>query len=253
MTRTVTKWARFYMDGYDLSGYSRTVGPLEATYDTEEAAAMTDELKNVIAGQPTINVGTLNGFFDNTATSGLHVVANGAGVIRNVMVPIGFLAAPTAGDPVFCGQFEQQEYTESGTNNSYVSIPFGGWSGSASTLLYSKPWGSLLHAKNAETAVNSGTGINDRGAATTAGGYFAYQIFSSNGTVTVKVQDAATNTNPSFADLSGATSGSVDASVTPKHGIVALATTATVRQYLRWQIVFGTATTVTFAAAFVRI
>lgn len=253
MTRTVTKWARFYMDGYDLSGYARTVGPLEITFNTEDAAAMTDEIKNVVPDQPVINIGTLNAFFDNTATSGLHVVASGAGLMRNVMIPIGFLAAPAAGDPVFCGQFEQQGYTEEGQTNAYVSIPFGGWSGSASSLLYSKPWGSLVHAKNAETAVNTGTGINDRGAATTAGGYFVYQIFSSNGTVTVKMQDAATNTNPSFADLSGATSGSVDASSAPKSGMVALATNATVRQYLRWQIVFGTATTVTFACAFVRI
>jgi hypothetical protein len=78
-----------------------------------------------------------------------------------------------------------------------------------------------------------------------------YQVFAGNGTATLKVQDAATNTNPSFADLSGATSGSVNCA-TPSAGVVAISTTATVRQYLRWQIVFGTATTVTFALAFVR-
>lgn len=252
MTRTVTKHTRFYMDGYDLSGYSRSVGALEVTMDTQEEAAFTDGVKNVLPNHATVNIGTLNGYFDNTATSGLHVIANGAGVIRNVMIPIGFLAAPTAGDPVFCGQFEQQGYYQEGDVNAYVSIPFGGWSGSASTLLYNKPWGSLLHPNGAETAVNTATGIDDRGAATTSGGYFVYQVFAGNGTATIKVQDAATNTNPSFSDLSGATSGSIDCS-TVKYGLVALGTTATVRRYLRWQIVLGTATTVTFASAFVRI
>jgi len=253
MTRTVTKHTRFYMDGYDLSGYSRSVGPLEVTFDTAEDAAFTDEVKNVLPGQANVNIGTLNGYFDNTASTGLHVVASGAGVIRNVMVPIGFLTAPAAGDPVFLGQYEQQTYMQEGDLNSYVTMGFGGWSGSASTLLYNKPWGYLLHAKGAETAVNTAVGLDDRGASTSLGGFFAYQIFSSNGTVTVKAQDASTNTNVSFSDLSGATSGSVDASSAPKHGIVALSTTATIRRYTRWQIVFGTATTVTFAAALVRI
>jgi hypothetical protein len=70
--------------------------------------------------------------------------------------------------------------------------------------------------------------------------------------LTLKVQDAATNSNGSFSDLSGATSGSITAAVTPQSGMVALGTTATVRRYLRWQLVFGTATTCSFTAAFIR-
>lgn len=252
MSRTVSKHTRFYMDGYDLSGYSRSIGALEATFETSESASFTDEVKNVLPGQATINIGTLNGYFDNTATSGLHVVANGAGVMRTVMIPIGMRAAPVNGDPVFCGQFEQQGYMQEGELNAYVSIPFGGWSGTGSTLLYNKPWGNMIHVKGAETAVNTATGIDDRGAATTSGGYFVYQVFAGDGTATIKVQDAASNSNGSFSDLSGATSGSIDCS-TVKYGIVPLGVTATVRRYLRWQIVLGTATTVTFAAAFVRI
>ena len=41
-------------------------------------------------------------------------------------------------------------------------------------------------------------------------------------------------------------------SVTPASGMVAISTTATVRRYLRWQISLGTATTATFALAFIR-
>ena len=76
-----------------------------------------------------------------------------------------------------------------------------------------------------------------------------YQVFSGDGTASIKVQDASTNSDVSFADL--LSSGSVNFS-TPKSGIVALAKTATVKRYVRWQIALGTATTVTFALAFVR-
>jgi hypothetical protein len=39
---------------------------------------------------------------------------------------------------------------------------------------------------------------------------------------------------------------------TPKFGIIELAKTATVGRYLRWQIALGTASSVTFALAFMR-
>lgn len=55
-----------------------------------------------------------------------------------------------------------------------------------------------------------------------------------------------------FAALSGATSGSIDASVTPVSGMVALGVTAAVRRYTRWQLAFGTATTATFVCGLIR-
>lgn len=251
--RTVSKHSRFYADGYDLSGYVRSFGPLAMEVEAGADAALTDEVKNVLPGVATLGIGALNGFFDNTATSGLHVVANGAGVKRVVMAPIGVQAAPAQGDPVFVGEFEQLDYAAQPEANFVVaSIPFGMSANDGAIKAYTKPWGVLLAAKSARTAVNSSAGVDDYGAATAFGGFLCYQLFTSNGTVTLKVQDAATNADGSFADLSGATSGSLNASVTPAAGIVALGATATVRRYLRWQLVFGTATTATFALAFVR-
>lgn len=249
--RTIIRHTRVYMDGYDLSGYSRTIGPLSSTWDYDGQASLTDEIKNGMLGQVAISAGQLNGFFDNTATSGLHVVASTPGVKRTLMVPVGILAAPAAGDVVFNGVFEQKNYYQNGDNNIYATVDFGSWD-ATSVIGYQNPWGYLLHAKSAETAANTATGIDDRGAATTAGGYMCYQVFAGNGTATIKVQDAATNLNASFADITGATTGSISCT-TPSAGIVALATTATVRRYLRWQIALGTATTVTFALSFVRI
>ena len=133
--RTVQKHVRFYADGYDLSGFSRSIGPLDVTFEEQPDAAFTDELKNILPGHCSINIGQLNGFFDNTATSGLHAVANGAGVKRVVMIPVGIRAAPAVGDPAFCGEFEQQGYyPEIAENYITVNIPFGGTSNRAATL-----------------------------------------------------------------------------------------------------------------------
>jgi hypothetical protein len=109
----------------------------------------------------------------------------------------------------------------------------------------------VLHPLGAETAASTAAGIDDT-AASSLGGIMVYHLMSSDGTLTIKVQEGAGNTDGDFADLSGATSGSIDASVTPVSGMVALSTTAAVKRYLRWQIALDTATTATFFVAFIR-
>lgn len=249
--RTLDRWMRFYADGYDWSGMTRSVGPLVWTFDEGDMTCLPDGIKGVMLGRATVGCGTLNGVFDNTATTGLHILASGAGAMRTVMIPIGIRADPAQGDPVYMGEFEQKDYmAETGNVAVYATIPFSN-SIRSTTHLYDKPWGSLLHAKSAATAANTATGVDDFGAATAFGGYMMYQVFAGNGTATISIDDAATNTNPSFSALSGATTGSIDCA-TPKYGIIALGRTATVRQFLRWQIALGSATTVTFALAFSR-
>lgn len=249
MTRTHLKHYRIYINGIDLSGTSRTIGPLAWMFGAEEDAALTDASKNILIGQADIQAGALSAFLENDAA---QLFANQAQTTRNLMVAIGANAAPVAGNPVFCWKFEDIGYkAEQGSGFVTATLPFGGPS-FTSTLTYQRPWGYLLHAKGAETAVNTAVGLDDNGASSALGGIFIYHLFTSNGTCTLSVDDAATNTNPSFAALSGATSGSINASVTPQHGMVALSTSATVRRYTRWQIAFGTATTATFALGFIR-
>ncbi len=153
------------------------------------------------------------------------------------------------------GVFEQLGFQAAEQDRAMIAtIPFGDWD-VQSLISYHNPWGSLVHALAAETAVNSAIGYDDgAGGQTTKGGWMMYQITAVEGTgnVTTKIQDAATNTNPSFADLSGATSGAIANTAVPASGVVALAITATVRQFLRWQIVLSGITSVTFALAFVR-
>jgi hypothetical protein len=257
--RTVSKWTRVYADGYDLSGHTRSIGPLAWEHDEASLVSVTDGARGVLPNVCKIGLGTLNGVFDNTDTTGLHVVANGAGVMRTALVPIGMRAAPAQGDCAFMGQFEQGNYVEADDGGSaVVTLAFDTWSVRASSLLYGKPWGWLLHAHGAETAANTAVGIDDLippATSSARGGYMVYQLFASNaaGTVVVKVQDAATNVDGSFADLSGCTTSAIGFASIPSAGLVAISPTATVRRYLRWQIVLaGGMTTVTFALGFVR-
>jgi len=249
--RTTPKNVRCYLDEFDMSGYSRSVGPLSWVYEEADLTCqMSDAAKGYLPGQASISPGTLNGVFDNTATVGLHVIASSV-ANRILTIPIGIRAAPAAGDPAFVGRFVQLGYNGELVGPSvYANIPFGQWDVS-NLISYDKPWASLIHPKGAETAVNTAVGIDDYGSATALGGYMVYHVVTANGTLTIKVQDAAINTDISFADITGATTGVVDFS-SGGSGIVAIGTAAAVRRYLRWQIVLGTTTTCTFILSWVR-
>jgi len=250
--RTIDRWLRVYADGYDLSGFSRSIGPLIRTYTEADMTCIPDTVKGVLPNHATLGIGTLNGVFDNTASNGLHVLMKGAGVMRTVMIPIGIQAAPAQGDPAYMGQFEQKDYMAETAEGVYATIPFDKSSVRGASLLYDQPWGWLLHAKAAETGVNAANGFADlfTPASTAFGGFMVYQVFAGNGTATLKVQDGTTAAGAT-TDITGMTSGVIDCA-TPKYGLVAIGRTATIRSYIRWQIVFGTATTVTFALALVR-
>ena len=249
--RTVDKWKRVYVDGYDLSGDARSIGPLIYTFDEADLTGFSHAVKGALPGHAMTGIGTLNATFNDTASVGIHAIASGAGVMRTVMVAQGMRAVPAAGDPVYMGEFEQMDYMVDPSTGVYVNANFNNSSARASTFLYNNPWGALLHANSAATAANSttGAGIDTAGGATAFGGYLVYQVFAGDGTATISVDDSADDS--SYSALSGATSGEIDFS-TPTAGRVALGRTATVKQYLRWQISLNTATTVTFALGFSR-
>jgi hypothetical protein len=213
---------------------------------------MSDDVMGYLPNLCSISPGTLNGVFDNTATLGLHVIASSP-ASRIVTIPIGIQAAPLEGDPCFNGQFIQTGYHgEIAGPSVYAQVPFGEWD-VANEIAYDQPWGVMLTPKATKTAVNSGDGVDDGyGGASSAGGYMVYHVFDGGNTnATIKIQDETT-IDGAFGDLSGATSGEIDCS-TEQKGIVELAVGATVKQYLRWQLVLdGGSGTVVFALAFIR-
>jgi hypothetical protein len=252
--RTLKRWARMYVDGYDMSGYTREIGPLAWTYDEVEQVALMDAVRGALPDHPEISIGTLNGIFDNTAISGIHAVLGSAGVSRDVLVALGIQAAPAEGDPVFIGAYNQLAYQVAPSGGDVaLTVPFGKTS-PAEALLYEQPWGVLLHENSAEADVNAATGIDDAGASSSAGGYLMYHILDVEGTgdVTIKIEEADTNTDISFGDLTDATSGEIAHTAIPCSGIVQLGKTADIKQYLRWQIVLDGITSCTFVLGFVR-
>ena len=250
--RTVgQKFTRVYIDGYDMSGYTRSVGNLEWGFSENAVATLTDEVTGAFPGQGNIAIGDVNAVMDNTATSGFHELFKSASdAVRDVMVAIGIRAAPVEGDPVFCAQVAQNAYTTNVADEVItVNMELGSWDERADTKAYPYPWGNLIHANGAETAVNAGAADHSASAATTKGGFMMYHVFpGSTGTCTFKIQDS---TGGAFSDL--VSSGVLtQVAATGQSGVVALGSTGTVNQDLRWQIVLGTATTATFALAFVR-
>lgn len=252
--RTVERWTRVYVDGYDMSGMARSIGPLDCTFDEADMTALADAVKTYLPNHPNINVGTLDAVFDNTATTGIHTVMKSSGIKRTVLVAKGIRAAPAAGDPAFGGQFLQKAYQAAGDGAVYVNAPFSGWAEDATHKMYATAWGQIVHALGAETAANAGTGFDDyTGAQSLKGGYLIYHITASNaaGTATISVDDSANNID--FLPLAGATTAAIGFAAIPAAGIIALGNTATVRQYLRWQLALaGGMTTCTFVSAFVR-
>lgn len=245
---------RVYIDGYDLSGYTRNFGPLNWIYPEIDQLAVLDEVRGMLPDTPEISPGTLNAIFANTADVGIHAALGSAGVLRDVLIAQGIQAVPATGDPVFMGAFSHTGYTlEAAAGDLALNCPFSKTSPSQG-MLYDQPWGVLLHADGSETEVNDQAGIDDNGAATAKGGWLMYQLLSAvgTGTIIIKVQDAATNSDGSFADLSGATSGEIANTAAPTSGIVQVGITATVRRYLRWQIVLDGITSARFLLSFVR-
>jgi hypothetical protein len=256
--RTTRENVRVYVNGYDMSPYGRTIGPLDIDIEMADVTSWmgTDGVHNYLPNKANISAGTLKGLFDSTATVGINDVLGTAGVPRKLMVPMGIRAAPAMGDPCFCGVFGQKGFAPGEDAGAMVtSIPFVDWD-AASVINYWKPWGDLLHANAEETGVNTAAGV-DGLIASSAGGWMMYQIFASNaaGTVTLSVQDSLTNLNAGFDHTLCTTSAIAFGSV-PCAGVVALSNTgagAIVRRYTRWQLAFASGMDhVSFAMALIR-
>jgi hypothetical protein len=256
--RTTGKWTRVYGNGYDWSGFSRDIGPLEITYDEHDLTAyMSDTVKGYMKGHAHVNVGTLNAVFDNTATTGIHAQLQAAGSKKLVTVAIGQNAPPADGDECFNGEFIQGAYQVATGGAVTVSVPFQGWAGDATYLQYASPWGTILHAKAirlAATGVNDQIGFdNPTGGATSKGAIFVIHVFAGNGTANLLVQDAAVNNDGGFVNIPGGGTGLIDCAVPQWAASYCSGALGAIRQYVRWQIAFGTATTVTFFSALRRI
>lgn len=248
------KHSRVYVDGTDLSGYVRDIGPLAATFAAEAEAALTDAVKNVMGGPgaASLSVGTLNGLFDNT-TGGLHALHHAPGSLHVVTVALGEGAAPAAGAPVFGGAWHQNSYhAGEGEHALAATLEFGEWA-SDGLLAYPKAWGVLLHANAQETGANGGGASHDGGAATNGGGFGILHVLDGDGDCTFSIEHADTDDDADF-DSTGAvvTFDTTDASAPCAEIKAAASPATTIERYTRWQVSLTTATYVQFVLALVR-
>ncbi len=235
-----------------MSSHAMDIGPLAWTAPPEGQTALTDEAQGFLPGINVIAIGTLNTIFDNTVTTGSQIVLKTIGGKRVVSIAIGMGAAPVSGNPVFAGEFEQKDFKSAMEGMVTASVEFEP-SARATSFLYAKPWGNVIHAKGAETSANTGESDHENTAGqTTAGGFMVWQLFSADGTgtVTLSIEDDPA-TDGAYTSL--VSSGAIDASTDPIAGVVALGLGVTVEAFLRWQIAFGgNTTTATFFLSFHR-
>ncbi len=252
--RTVSKYNRLYLGnsttGLDLSCNTMSVGEAGIDFDIDEQAAYCWEVKGGLPDWGNLTLGPVNMSL-NAGTAELHdamVALEGSQV--SACLAVGIREAPTYGSPAFLFQ---------GSLKSYQSAPAGGMVMATATLsgdnaetnlMYSKPWGVVVHPLGTETAQNTATAgtIIDNGAATTNGGYLFYDYTVLDGSLDGAVailEESADAATWSTLILQPAISA-------PAAGIIQLAPGSTVKRYLRWQLGFDAGTTATFFLAFVR-
>jgi hypothetical protein len=256
MGRTLQQYARVYVGGYDLSGYTHQLGETKWQFESETEAALTEPIKGVQGGfgQAEISPGAINAFLDSTA-GGMHEIFNAvAGTLKIVTIALGDLAVPAAGNPVFTGSFALNHYGHTQGKHAVGAImEFGKTHLNAAELAYPIPWGVLLHASGAETAVNGGTCSHDNAVSTTAGGFGVLQVLAGDGTATFTIEHSATNTDAAFDSTGAVITFAGTAAATPFAEIKCTAAkTTTIQRYTRWQAALGTAHTVTFVMGLVR-
>lgn len=261
--RTVQKHSKVYIRAaVEATPYAQAFGPLVWEYDDVDCTTIGDAIKGYLPGQARVTPTTYNFTADPGASTGGYWFnySGGPGMDasyyngrRIYTIALGIRGTPAAGDPVFCGQFIDRGLVTSNDGGLVTAaLNIDGYDPRSAPVGYSIPWGILLHAYGAETAANSAVGI-DQGASTAFGGYMVYHV-TADGTATIKVQSASTNSDGSFGDVAGLTTGVTDfTAAANEQGIVATtAATTTINRYVRWQIVLGTATTITFVLSLIR-
>jgi len=237
-----------------MSGYVVDTGEQGVEFGEAEGTALSDSMVGILPTMPTVTLGPVNGVYDGDAAGLRALSVTAQGTKQNVTVLYGIRGAPAMGDACFCAPMYQTSYKGVGTDLVTANLTFAGPDASLG-MLYRKYWGHVVHTLTTEGAANAANDNVDAGAASAAGGWMMWHIYSvagGAGTVTVSIDESATGVG-AWGALAGATSGAIGFASAPCSGIVQLATNAAVKRYLRWQYAeAGGATDAVFALAFIR-
>lgn len=116
--KTTSRYIKIMLDDSggtprDITSSVKTIGGIGLAYDTVDVTTLNDSIKQYLAGRgdSTIDLGLE---FNNTATTGGHVVVsglNGANTAATLTIQFGVRAAPTNGDPEWEGEYVVTSYT----------------------------------------------------------------------------------------------------------------------------------------------
>lgn len=240
MAKRAGKWARVFIDGYNLTTKTSNIAP-DRQHDEVEVSGYTQD-KNYLAGQGDGQI-TLDGFFDAETGATHAALKELASGLNSALVTAAFgsNAAPTVGDPVFCLNANQMSYTTTADKAGAIAV-------NANFRATGTPleMGVLL----LDTTVSSdgnGSAVNN-GAASSNGGaaYFHIMGLSAGDTLEITVT-AGTDGNTFGTTLATCT---LDGSAI---GAERITFTGAVPQYVRAEYdVTGTDVSFPIAVAFIR-
>lgn len=161
------KYARIYVNGYDLSGDARTFDSLDCQFGDQDMSGWSNQTRMYLADQRLIvGVRGFQALLNDAAAGAYTILKTPTGVTqKQVSVLFGGGAAPAAGDLAYLLAGAQLN-DQSGLDGQALNIkadflPMPG-------VTVGMPWGVVLHPATSLAATTNGTSINN-GAGTTTG------------------------------------------------------------------------------------
>lgn len=185
----IQRWARIFVDGFNLSGDARTFGTLEASYDEVDLTGWANSIRNALAGMQL--AAGLRGFtaLSNDAASGAFTALITAANGHELSVLFGGGTEPAAGDPAYLLGACKLSDAQSLDNAAFVTAADFVPQANVTPLW---PWGVVLHPETSISATTNGTS-HDNGVATTAGWHAILHITStSSGNYAFIIQQSTT-------------------------------------------------------------
>jgi hypothetical protein len=218
--------AKVYLDGYDLSSYTRNV-TTSSSLDLQDASVLGNTFKTYVVGLNDATM-TYEGLLDGAASASdeiwnnIQAASNSGTVSRTLYVPQGPGAQPSGTTATYCyGMEAWNTSVERSTGVDNVAS----WSAEMQSNIGIERL-ALYHPFGAEVAGGNTTSLDNTAVSTTAGGT-AYLLVLSGASLVVKVQDSADNS--AWADLASFTFTSASARTTQRIST----TSGTIRRYTR--------------------
>lgn len=189
------RWARVFVDGYDLSGDVLVVGRLLNSFGEVPMGGLSNAVKYFLADQVRqVGIRGLQSFLNDATDGAFTVLKNGGGDLASVLFGGG--AEPAIGDPAYLlggVQLGEEANFDSGRAVFQADLL------PDAEQDLGNPMGVVLHPKTSLSVTTNGASV-DNGASSADGGVANLHIVATaSGNFAYKLQDSANNSD--WADL----------------------------------------------------